>query len=87
MADIDERIGRIREEFDSLLLTARRRLLAGAPVERVQGYYVTLAFSIVEDAEARAVLASGDDSALEALAEHATRLAELHAELAAEFSG
>jgi hypothetical protein len=86
MGSVDERIGRVRAEFDELLARARERLLADAPVERIHNDYVTRAFLILADAEAQAVLAAvGDQAALESLDEHASKLEELHAALIAEF--
>jgi len=86
VADVDERIARIRGEFDALIAHAREHLVAGAPVERIQGHYVAAAFQLLEDAEARAVLASGGDrAALESLDQDASRLEALHAALLAEF--
>ena len=86
VAEVDERIAEIRDAFDELLARARERLLAGGPVERIQRYYVANAFRILEDAEARALIASaGDRAAMESLDEHATKLEGLHAALIAEF--
>jgi hypothetical protein len=86
MADLDERVGRVRAEFDALLGRARERLLADAPVERVQRHYVATAFRLHEDAEAQAVLATaGDQAALESLDSYALKLEERHAALVAEF--
>jgi hypothetical protein len=86
MADLDERIGRVRTEFDALLGRAREGLLAGAPVERVQRHYVATAFRLLEDAEAQAILAAaGDQTALESLDRYAVELEELHAALVGEF--
>lgn len=86
MTEVDARIARVRDAFDVLLARSRERLLAGAAVERIHRHYLAAAFEILEDAEARAVLASaGDVTALESLNEDAAKLEELHAALIAEF--
>lgn len=70
----------------SVLASAADALNAGAPLERVQGHFVTRAASLLSGAEADAVLAAtGDASALTAIERRVEDLAALRAQLDAEF--
>ncbi len=70
----------------SVLAAATDALHAGAPLDRIQGHFVTHAASLLAGAEADAVLAStGDVSAVAAIERRVEDLAELRAQLEAEF--
>lgn len=59
---------------------------AGAPLDRIKGHFITRAASLLSGAEADAVLAAtGDVSALTAIEHRVEDLAELRAQLEAEF--
>jgi hypothetical protein len=84
--ELESAIADVRDLFDALLASARERLVAGAPLNRIHEAYVTVAFRILEAAEADALLASaGDGTALTRLAQQARELEDLQEALAAEF--
>ena len=70
----------------SVLASATDALYTGAPLDRIQGHFVAGAARLLSDLEADAVLAAaGDLSALTAIERRVEALAELRAQLAAEF--
>ena len=70
----------------SVLASAADALGAGAPLDRIQGHFVTRAARLLSDSKAHAVLAaSGDEPALTALERRVEDLAQLRTQLDAEF--
>ena len=70
----------------SVLASAADALDAGAPLDRIQGRFVTRAARLLSEAEADAVLAAtGHASAITAIERRVEDLAELRARLYAEF--
>ena len=83
---LDELMRAARTLAYAVLAAAADALNAGAPLDRIQGHFVARAARLLSDAEADAVLASaGDASALAAIERHVDDLAELQAQLDAEF--
>ncbi len=83
---LDELMRAARTLAYSVLAAAADALNAGAPLDRIQGHFVTRAASLLSGAEADAVLATtGDVSAFPAIERRVEDLAELRAQLEAEF--
>jgi hypothetical protein len=83
---LDELMRATRTLAYSVLASAAETLNAGAPLDRIQEHFVTGAARLLPDSEADAVLAAtGDLSALMAIERRVGDLAELRAQLAAEF--
>ena len=83
---LDELMRVARTLAYSVLASAADALDAGAPLDRIQGHFVTRAARLLADSEADAVLAaSGDESALTTIERHLEDLAELRTQLDAEF--
>jgi hypothetical protein len=81
-----DRVGVARDLFDDVFARATVALSGGALAARVQQHYLAPAFSIIEEAEACAVLASAQSaSTAEALERQIGALQALRDELSAEF--
>lgn len=83
---LDDLVRDARTLAYAVLASAAEALDAGAPLERIQGHFVTRAAILLADVEASAVLAAADDApVLLAIEQHIIDLAELRTQLAAKF--
>lgn len=85
MGEVDQLVGAARVLVRELLADARKRLMAGADMKRIHGYYL-LALRLLEEAETRGILAAGgEQDALGAIERTLESLQALQDELRREF--
>jgi hypothetical protein len=86
MDDLDRLIDAVRTQARTVVARAHDAMKAGAPIDRVMDHYVSRAFDLEAEADARAILVSdGDPSAVSVIENCLSELETLLEELDAEF--